>query len=339
MLDFRPKQPVGRNYLARGEQRRLLVLVLLLGFFAMAIGESARPERWQWLWHMTEGRERLAAIDTRVPGDDEGQPVAPPAATAKTAAPKWAAITAEEIAPLLDDAKVRNEERLGIYSILKKLGETAPDELQAASVGEVTYIQLYKQPGAYRGQVVSLVGEVRKATRIDAGNLAATTGVPAYYELWITPDDRPKEVVCVYCAELPEKFPLGDELDVPVRVQGVSLKRLAYQVKDREWHSTPLLAARAVQPLPKPVAAQVVDRAPPRWTTSLVVVVITLALALGVAAWAFTRRRKQHNPYSSAHLTPRRGLQFSDLRGLEVDPDVKAALDKLAKGPHDAGPS
>ncbi|MBI3466867.1 MAG: hypothetical protein HY000_27960 [Planctomycetes bacterium] len=49
MADFRQKTRL-RNYLARSEQRRLLVLVMTLGLVVLLTIEAAKPERWFWMW-------------------------------------------------------------------------------------------------------------------------------------------------------------------------------------------------------------------------------------------------------------------------------------------------
>ena len=52
MLDFRRHKPA-RNYLARGEQRKLLGLALSVGLVLWLVSMAAQPDRWTWLWKLT----------------------------------------------------------------------------------------------------------------------------------------------------------------------------------------------------------------------------------------------------------------------------------------------
>ncbi len=311
--------------MGRPEQTRLLSLVMLVGLAMLALSQAANPDTWMWVWKF--GQPVAKPLDTPLPTDGRlamAGTKPPPAGIEHPPSPVLPGIDKELLANVRDDSKVRNEERHAEYDILRILGETPSAEIAKASIGLVAFVEIFEQPQSYRGMVVTLEAHLRRCDKVDAG--VNDEGLESFYQLWLTPDDRSGEVVCVCCAELPKGITVGAGLDEPVRFDAVMFKRMAYQAQGNEWRIAPLLLARTVQRQPQKVAAR--EQPMPgnvQTIATATIAVLCVAVALGAAAWAMTRRASRMNPY--ARSTPKQGnLEFENLRELEVSPDVLQAL-------------
>ena len=336
VLDFRSHRPQARNYLARGEQRRLLGAVLLLGLVMLLIAQIGTPESWHALLRMTQAPPP-PALNTLLPSDrapsvgKKSAPVDPDKKTGKL----LPGVDAADLEPINDDSKLRDVERPAQYKILSLLGELEPAAIAEASIGPVPYIQPFEQPESYRGQAATIEGTVDLVGRANAAS--NDRGISTQYEGWIEPKDRPKEAVAIVCLELPEGLMEGRRLKTPVRVDGVVFKRLAYQNMEREWSLAPMLLARSVRPLPAKAAAPA-KAAPMNVGTVAIVTLVMLAVALvvGFGAWGMARRNDAKNIYARA-IVKGEPNDFASLRHLEVSPDVREALSRLADEPQDRG--
>jgi hypothetical protein len=125
-------------------------------------------------------------------------------------------------------------------------------------------VQLYNQPRAYRGRLVSFSGRLRSAERLSATKNAY--GVDRYYKLAIEVGAGTNPpVVIVYSLELPDgleqrRSPHG-AFSEPIRLTGFFFKRLAYKAQDT-IRLAPLLAAKTVDWIPAPAAPQAVASNP-----------------------------------------------------------------------------
>jgi hypothetical protein len=316
--------------MGRPEQTRLLSLVMLIGLAMLALTQAANPDTWMWIWKF--GQPVAAKpLDTRLPTDGRlalAGGKAPATGVEHPPSPVLPGIDKDSLADVRDDSKVRSEERHVEYDILRVLGETPSAEIAKASIGPVAFVEIFEQPQSYRGMVVTLDAHLRRCDKVNAG--VNDEGLETFYQLWLTPDDRPNEVVCVCCAELPKGITEGAGLDEPVRFDAVMFKRMAYQAQDKEWRIAPLLLARTVQRRAQKVAAPAQPM--PGNTQTIVTATIAalcVAVALGAVAWVTTRRASRTNPY--ARSTPKQGnLEFENLRELEVSPEVLQALKRDA---------
>lgn len=140
-----------------------------------------------------------------------------------------------------DDTPLRPAENKAFFSVLQALRETPLNKLAEQSSGPVTYTQLLQQPQAYRGELVTLVGRVRRAFRLQAAQ--NEVGVKNLYQVWLEPADISEPVV-IYLAELPRGFPEGMHLDEQVTAHAVFFKRWPYRAVTG-LRSAPLLLARS----------------------------------------------------------------------------------------------
>lgn len=256
MVDFQGG-PKPRNYLARREQRRLLMLVLSLGLIFILMGEARRPENWRWLTGAAGGDGR--AIVAAPKGNDDTAPVegVPVGNTRGPLDIEW---EPDLLRTIRNDAPFRAAEQDVWFAMLRKLDETDESLLEESSSGRVTYAQLIRQPNAYCGDLVTIGGTVRRVSRLKAPRARifgkvededANKGadIISYYRLWIQPPGRGTSLV-VYCLYLPASFPIGMEVDEAIDVTGLYFKRWAYQAQGG-LRTAPLLLARTVHWFPR----------------------------------------------------------------------------------------
>ncbi len=115
----------------------------------------------------------------------------------------------------------------------------------------VGFLQLFKQPKYYRGQVVTVRGKARMAYHVQArGNIY---GIDGYYVFLVRPAGGPNDPMMIYSLQVPSGFPkIKDrdldkgttELNEDVEFTGYFFKNCAYRAKDGS-RIAPLLMARA----------------------------------------------------------------------------------------------
>ncbi len=309
MTDFRQEHRV-RNYLSRGEQRRILGLVLALGLVVLLMYEARKPENWRWF-------ARLAGEDQPVPGDavenlPDNRLEPPPAkeeipgtfrspaeheadkeAEADTTGRYFPGVKPKYFDAVRDDTIFRRDECDAWFHLLQILDKTDKETLQAKSIGRATFAQLFSQSNDYRGKLVTLRGKIRRTQWMPApGN---DYGIEHYYRAWLQPEDNPTTPMVVYCLYLPEGFPAGTDVAEEVTVTGFFYKRWAYQAKDT-LRTTPVVLARTVDWRRAPPAAKKVEV-----NVRFVLTIIGVALAVSVVAilrvLARTRSPRPREPH------------------------------------------
>ena len=116
------------------------------------------------------------------------------------------------------------------------------------SIPRVGFTQLFLQPDAYRGRLVSIAGTVRRAHRLRAPT--NSLGITHYWRCWLFPEATTNPIV-VYATEMPEGFPEGMDVREAVSFEGIFFKRWAYAAAGGEmlaplviagpgaWHPAP----------------------------------------------------------------------------------------------------
>lgn len=264
MLRFTPrKRP--RNYFARKEQRKLLSLVLLLGGVVLLTAYAADPQSWAWFALLANDQAGpLAAadsqpIDTRVarrietdvPGLVRAEAPRPVEDNADVR--RLPQVEAALLDSIRDDTTFRGDEHAAFYHLLAILNAAPQDSIRGASTGHVSFTQLFRQPGEYRGELVTIRGTIRsvellQATRNDAG-------IADYFRVGLEPVDQANPII-IYLLELPPEFPTGRKLGEPAEITGFFFKRWAYGAGDG-IRVAPLLLAKTIdwQPQVQPEVA------------------------------------------------------------------------------------
>ncbi|HEV3002924.1 MAG TPA: hypothetical protein VGX78_00615, partial [Pirellulales bacterium] len=186
MLDFRrkPRAPTGQTagYLARGEQIKLLGLVLAAVFVAFLMVKARDPRLLpRMLAFFTSpaangdgeqdvddaGREWTDAppIDTKLkpvprvrPAPDENAPTDDASGRAPDGKTYFPGVNPEILAPIQDDTPFRSAEAGAFYHLMQLLAQNEPAALERASRGQVSFAQLFAQSGTYRGELVTFEG-------------------------------------------------------------------------------------------------------------------------------------------------------------------------------------
>ncbi len=210
---------------------------------------------------------------------------------------------------IADNTVFRPSEKDIWFRLLEDLAVRDPHELRDDSTGTVGFVQLYRQPDQYRGQLVTIKGTARLAHyRHAPENLY---GIPGYYMVWIQPVAANSPIV-VYCLELPPEFPdvramerqgQSPELDEDLEVTGYFFKRWAYRAQDGT-RLAPLLLAKSptwtARPLP------ITDRGSlPGWGYWIAMLAGTALLGIGCAGclYWFTSRPTRPTSRSTAKLS------------------------------------
>lgn len=305
-------------YLSRRYQRRMLVLVALLGVVLLTMKYVRRPEVWNWVFQGGP-QEEARRIDNRlrpqppkreIPGTFVARAEVPPSDGSDGLYP---GVNPGYLRDVRDDSPYRAAEAKAFFHILHLLQQADQQQLEQASPEKVTFLQLYEQPSSYRGQLVSMRGYVRAAWPRQApslkfapehglyGGLGTVTGmactianefgVEGYTEVWLQPRERPDMVMMLYTLELPENFPTGDELKEDVTATGIFFKRIAYGAKGT-YRTTPLLLTKSLRWEPPPPP-------PPDRVSELPLFLGIAAIMLGLSIVAVIYLFRQTKPTAS----------------------------------------
>ena len=234
MLDFHRRRRSTRPVWTP-ELRRMVSLAFMAALAVVVLHQMGRQPA--AVPYLAEGRLAANATSGSLPPADGDAPRLPPQKRLFSGIPPklWDQVR--------DDTPLRASEHEAFFRLLRKLAQTPPAELAAQTSGPVAYTQLLQQPKAYRGEMVTLVGRVRRAFHLSAAR--NQLGVDHLYQTWLEPADRSEPVV-IYLAELPPGFPEGMDLDENVQVHAVFFKRWPYRAASG-LRSAPLLLARTLQ--------------------------------------------------------------------------------------------
>lgn len=140
------------------------------------------------------------------------------------------------------------------FAFLEAAHWTPQAVLEKAARRDVSYAHLFQEPKTHRGQVVELVGQLRRIRRFAAPASARNVGIPYLYEGWIFHKTLGGNPFCVLFTELPPGFRAAEELDVPVKFVGYFYKKYRYTPADQPPGQTnykreaPLLVGRTLVP-------------------------------------------------------------------------------------------
>lgn len=350
MVDFRGNRKhrgkIPRNYLARREQLRLLLLVVSLGLVVMMMSIAAKPSTWAWLTGQDIDSsdllpERMSSdeYDTRLrPSSDEQLPLdtfvapAPQRLRAISAEDYFPGVKPEYFSDVQDNAPFRHAEHKAFFHLLQVLQKNEAKRLVDASTGRVGFVQLFEQPDVYRGKLVTLSGVIKRS--LDYTPPKNEFGIDSYYQIWFRPDGGPNSPIVFYTLDLPDGFPTsrtgddGEILDLHEKatITGFYYRNWAYLAgsqiltaplvlaKTIRWHQT-------VEPVREPV-----DR------IHIALAIASAALiGISIAAWVYWSSTQRAVPSLSElgkryHVDSLRHLEDEDL-----GPDVSEALVELAR--------
>jgi hypothetical protein len=303
VLDFRGKQ---RLYGFSGlGHRPTAALVALTVVVLLGVGAAVRPGRLSALLAEPPTSEdaRGERIDTRLHKKEPlgvfvsplGGGAADGHATNETSEFPSAerqvyfrGVRPDYLSVVRDDTVLVSKENDAWFHLFDVLDHASERDLQAASEGELAYVQLYNQPRAYRGKLVSLSGRLRSAEHLSSSK--NSYGVESYYKLAIEVGSGGNPpVVIAYVLELPDgienRKSHDGSLSESIRLTGFFFKRLAYKAQDT-IRLAPLMAAKTVEWTPEPAAPTTADQNPITAVARSTLVAIVL---LGLVWFAIRR--------------------------------------------------
>jgi hypothetical protein len=249
MFEFRPRVPA-RNYLSRREQWRLLAWVMGIGLVVLV------GLRFGEIYELisTQSGQTEPAVDTRfdpnVKGTSEPDSVTIVASREPVAANDSDAqgkVNSKLLSNVRDDTPwIRDNEIEAWLDTWNVLGRSSDAEIARASVGTVGFAELFAQPRAYRGKLVTMRGSARQAVYLEAAKNDAK--LKGYYRVVMQPESGPAEPVFVYTLDLPAGFPVGEKIHAEVAATGYFFKRMVYSTKDEaELRRAPVIMARTLE--------------------------------------------------------------------------------------------
>jgi len=291
-----------KNYLARREQWRLLLLVMVLGLVVVLGLEARNPARYRWLWGIgaaapggaaTGESGDAGAVDTRIdfePLEEEipGTFFSPgPVQLVEVDSGRYfPGVKPVYLDSICDDEPFRYGERDAWFHLLEILQKTPEATLRESSTGRATFVQLYQQSKEYRGELVTLRGTLVRAHHLPAPR--NDYGIDGYYQVWLQPEDNRSFPMVIYCLDLPEGFPTGMTLSEEAEITGFFFKRWAYKASDT-IRSTPVTLARTVHWYRRPEVAG----GPPGGVLVVVLMIAgAAAVALVVVGYVYLRTRR-----------------------------------------------
>ena len=165
-----------------------------------------------------------------------------------------------EVAPVLIDRRyldivkdntvgIRRDEAEVYYWLLDHARRVPTSALERAGEREVQYINLMTEPDRFRGEPITIEGDLWRLYEFEAGKNAY--GVSRIYEGWIFTGDSGNHPYRVVCTSLPNGIEPGENLRKPVRVTGYFFKKEGYSGNGGVTVAPTLLARRiSINPMP-----------------------------------------------------------------------------------------
>ena len=201
---------------------------------------------------------------------------------------------------------IRRDEADAYYRLLYHARKVPIDELELAGATDVQYINLMTEPDRFRGEPVTIHGDLWRLYEFEAG--PNTLGLKALYEAWIFTSDSEKNPYRVIFTTLPKELEPGVNLRKQVRVTGYFFKREGY-ASSGGMHVAPTLLAQRIIPFRPPGAPPSTDAIVPY----MMVVIAAIGLAFLVTLVGFT-------------ISDRRAARVALLRELNAPPPSFAGI-------------
>jgi hypothetical protein len=304
LLDFR-RINQGRLASRPPNNRSLFRIALFLGIILIVADAARRPGTWK-LFNRLVAPDAAAAkdrIDTRLSAASPQEPtdsfVIPKQETAKTTKTAEGdglipGVKPEWFASIRDNTPSSQGEQACTFPLFDVLQKADLDKLHKASLGRITYAQLFRQPKEYRGRLVTVSGTIRAVHRIELPK--NPYGIPEYHQVWLYPIDNQFQPIVVYCLSLPKGFPSGDKLAEDGEVTGFFLKRWAYPTKE-EMYVAPTLLAKTLE-WQKPGMTPQEEPIDVRWVSLAIAAAVILATLTAWLIYVRTRPTKLVSPDS-----------------------------------------
>ncbi len=188
-------------------------------------------------------------------------------------------------------------------AILSKLRSESLAELESIAHGDLPFAVLMLAPDRYRGEIVTLEGDVRRINKL-----------PESFEAWLFTAESGLNPYRIVFPSLPDGVPLGDDLTPPIRVRvtGYFFKRFSYATAN-DFHTAPLLLAKTLTPLARHNPVAVPPTKNSRSLTFLAIGILVTFVIGGLTVEMIARRRSRRRECSPEE-TPDSPPDFSWLK-------------------------
>ncbi|WP_146118736.1 hypothetical protein [Blastopirellula marina] len=247
----------------------MMLLVGSLGLVLVLIMRAADPNTWRWIIPPESGSAEIeqpekgeitrkdilvprkaVAADNGIEGEfrvvADKRPVTPytlgskgKQEDAEEGRQLWA--SPEALAAIEDNSPFRANGFEAWKQIRDRLRAASPSQLAEAEAPRVQFGQLFQQSDLYRGHLVTVSGTVRRCVKVPPNKLDAESG--EMWQLWMFggSDNFP---MVIYCLDLPEGFPVADQMAERVSIKAVYFKKWVHPAKGGATTS-PLLLAKS----------------------------------------------------------------------------------------------
>jgi hypothetical protein len=227
---------------------------------------------------------------------------------------------------------VRSEEADPFFRLLAHTLQTPASSLAMAARKDVLYLNLMTESDTFRGELVSISGDLRRLNRFPASE--NPYGVVDLYEGWVFTADSGTNPYRVVCTVIPKDMPTGEAINLPVRVSGYFFKREGYETPGG-LHVAPLLLAKTIAWNLPPSLPPTDPGIAPYLIGSLIFLCALLGGVLFFIAVADTRsqrRRVASKPAMSDELLE--DLRRRDVKTVYDTLDELMLAEQAAKLPH-----
>lgn len=184
-------------------------------------------------------------------------------------------------------------------TLLAKVRDIPIAELERIAQANVPFAVLMLEAERYRGELLTVDGEIRRCQPI-----AASSDELATTEAWLFSADSGLNPYRVVLTELPVGVPLGDDLKPPfrVRVTGYFFKRYSYATAN-DFHTAPLLLAKTLTVLSQPKSPAARPAGYSGSLTYLAIGILATFLVVGVTVELIVRRRARRRDVLPSETT------------------------------------
>jgi hypothetical protein len=181
---------------------------------------------------------------------------------------------------------IRREEGDVYFRLLDHARHVPTEALDRAGAKDVLYINLMTQPEKFRGDPITIHGDLWRLYEFQAG--PNPYGLKTLYEAWIFTGDSSNHPYRVVFSHLPKELEPGDNLRKPVKATGYFFKREGY-ASGGGMHVAPTLLAKRVDLYRPPDAAPSTDAIVPYMIG--VISAVGLAFLVTLVSFVISDRR------------------------------------------------
>ncbi len=188
---------------------------------------------------------------------------------------------------------IRREEYTAYFALLDHVQQIPTSQLEQAAVKDVLYINLMTDSDRFRGEPMTIIGEVVRIYPFQAS--PNPYNLKQLYEAWIVTKDSETHPYRVVVPTLGPGLKPGENLGIAVKVTGCFFKREGYRTA-AGLHVTPTLLARRINVYRSPNQPPPADGLVPIMASAVIGIGLILTATLLSFAWA-DRRAPQRRDY------------------------------------------